>query len=76
MNNFAMITVVFAASAAAQVKTEVPPVVNGAKPVAVEHIKVQGTALEGNLENDAVDRDVSAAQLQRGAHTTPGLANR
>ena len=42
----------------AQVKTEVPPVVAGAKPVTVEHIKIHGTALEGNLEGDAVDRDV------------------
>ena len=30
----------------------------GAKPVAVEHIKVHGVALEGNLENDDVDREV------------------
>jgi enterochelin esterase-like enzyme len=43
---------------AAQVQTDVPPVVAGAKPVAVEHIKVHGAALEGNLEGDAVDRDV------------------
>jgi len=42
----------------AQVQTEVPPAIPGAKPVAVEHIKVHGAALEGNLENDAVDRDV------------------
>ena len=42
----------------AQVQTNVPPVVPGAKPVTVEHIKVHGTALEGNLEGDAVDRDV------------------
>lgn len=42
----------------AQVQTDVPPVVPGAKPVAVEHIKIHGTALEGNLEGDAVDRDV------------------
>ena len=41
----------------AQVQTEVPPVVPGAKPVTVEHIKIHGTALEGNLEGDAVDRD-------------------
>jgi len=41
----------------AQVQTEVPPVVPGAKPVAVEHIKIHGTALVGNLEGDAVDRD-------------------
>ena len=43
---------------AAQVQTDLPPVVPGAKPVMVEHIKVHGTALEGNLEGDAVDRDV------------------
>src|SRR5918911_3339160 len=43
---------------AAQVQTEVPPVVPGAKPVMVEHIKVHGTALEGNLEGNGVDRDV------------------
>jgi S-formylglutathione hydrolase FrmB len=42
----------------AQVQTEVPPVVSGAKPVTVEHIKVHGAALEGNLEKDAADRDV------------------
>src|SRR5437868_6550890 len=42
----------------AQVQTEVPPVVAGAKPVTSEHIKVHGTALERNLEGDAVERDV------------------
>src|ERR1019366_10603530 len=42
---------------AAQVQTQVPPVVPGAKPVTVEHIKIHGAALEGNLERDAVDRD-------------------
>src|SRR5215510_12392030 len=42
----------------AQVKTEVPPAPPGAKPVRVERIKIHGTALEGNLEGDAVDRDV------------------
>ena len=41
-----------------QVQTIVPEPVAGAKPVGVEHIKVHGTALEGNLEGDAVDRDV------------------
>ena len=41
-----------------QVKTEVPPVVPGAKSVTVERIKVHGPALEGNLEGDAVDREV------------------
>ena len=42
----------------AQVQTDVPPVVPGAKAVTVEHIKVHGASLEGNLEGDAVDRDV------------------
>ena len=42
----------------AQLQTEVPAVVPGAKPVAVERIKIHGTALEGNLEGDAVDREV------------------
>ena len=42
----------------AQVETVVPPPVADAKPVTVEHIKVHGKALEGNLEGDAVDRDV------------------
>jgi enterochelin esterase-like enzyme len=42
----------------AQVPTIVPDVVPNAKPVRVERIKVHGTALEGNLEGDAVDRDV------------------
>jgi enterochelin esterase-like enzyme len=43
---------------AGQVETEVPPVVPGAKPVAVERVKVRGKALEGNLEGNAVDRDM------------------
>ena len=47
-----------ALQASAQVQTMVPDPVPGAKPVGVEHIKVHGTALEGNLEGDAVDRDV------------------
>ena len=42
----------------AQVQTDVPPPVPGAKSVTVEHLKVHGAALEGNLEGDAVDRDV------------------
>ena len=41
-----------------QVQTLVPPVVAGAKPVTVEHIHIHGASLEGNLEGDAVDRDV------------------
>lgn len=41
-----------------QVQTIVPDPVPGAKPVTAEHIKIHGTSLEGNLEGDAVDRDV------------------
>jgi hypothetical protein len=44
-------------SAAAQVKTNVPDPVPGARPSMVERIKIHGTSLEGNLEGDAVDRD-------------------
>lgn len=60
MKNHQIVAVLlwFALYAAAQVKTEVPAAVSGAKPVAVDRIKVHGAALEGNLENDAVDRDV------------------
>lgn len=47
-----------ATAASGQVKTNVPDVVAGAKPATVERIKIHGTALEGNLEGDAVDRDV------------------
>jgi S-formylglutathione hydrolase FrmB len=52
------LAVILAVSVAAQVQTEVPPVIPGAKPVQVERIRIHGTALEGNLEGDAVDRDV------------------
>src|SRR5579883_1339827 len=48
----------FGGSLSAQVQTIVPSPVPGAKPVTVEHIKVHGASLEGNLEGDAVDRDV------------------
>jgi len=46
------------AIARAQVATDVPEPVAGAKPVPVEHIKVHGASLEGNLEGNAVERDV------------------
>src|SRR3954454_11373485 len=48
----------YSESVCAQVQTEVPPVVEGAKPVGVERIKIHGASLEGNLEGDAGDRDV------------------
>jgi S-formylglutathione hydrolase FrmB len=47
-----------AGSSLAQVPTDVPPVVPGARPVTVERVTVHGASLEGNLEGDAVDRDV------------------
>ena len=51
-------TLAMAPPLAGQVQTEVPAVVPDAKPFTLEHIKVHGAALEGNLEGDAVDRDV------------------
>ena len=50
--------VVSAPGGAGQVKTNIPPVEAGARPAIVERITVHGKALEGNLENDAVDRPV------------------
>lgn len=41
-----------------QAQTDVPAVIPHAKPAGVEHIKIHGAALEGNLEGEAVDRDV------------------
>ena len=52
------LAVILSAPLAAQVETDVPPPIAGARPVTVEHVKVHGTALEGNLEGDAVDRDL------------------
>lgn len=43
------ITVAVGSWVAAQLQTEVPQVVPGANPAAVEHIKIHGTALEGQL---------------------------
>ena len=48
----------FTAPVSAQMATEVPEVVAGAKPVTLEKITIHGVALEGNLEGDAVDREV------------------
>jgi enterochelin esterase-like enzyme len=55
-----LMTVIVAASGTpviAQLQTPAPPVVPGAKPAVVEHIKIHGESLEGNLEGDAVERD-------------------
>jgi S-formylglutathione hydrolase FrmB len=52
------ITLAAAGSSLAQVRTDVPPAVAGARPVTVERVLVHGASLEGNLEGDAVDRQV------------------
>jgi hypothetical protein len=52
------LSTILSAQLPAQVQTEVPAVIPSAKPVTVEHIKVHGASLEGNLEGEAVDRDV------------------
>lgn len=54
----ALATLLVNSHAWGQVATDVPQPVPGAMPVTVDHIRVHGTALEGNLEGDAVDRDV------------------
>ncbi len=54
----ALFVLAFAGGATAQVKNNVPDVVPGARPATLEHIKVHGASLEGNLEGDAADRDV------------------
>jgi hypothetical protein len=53
----ALAATVGALAAVAQVKTNVPDVVAGARLAIVERITIHGKALEGNLEGDAVDRD-------------------
>jgi S-formylglutathione hydrolase FrmB len=53
-----LLAVLKSSSAFSQAPTDAPPVVPGAKSAVVEHIKIHGAALAGNLEGDAVDRDV------------------
>jgi enterochelin esterase-like enzyme len=52
------LTLALILSASAQVKTETPPAVPGAKPITAERIKVHGAVLEGNLEGNSADREV------------------
>jgi len=47
-----------AQGALAQMQTEVPPVVPGAKPLIVQRAKVHSDAIAGNLEGLSPDRDV------------------
>lgn len=58
IGTIAAVLMAVAPPAFAQAVTNAPPVVAGARPVTVEHIKVHAPTLEGNLEGDAVDRDV------------------
>ena len=58
LGSLLMLCTLSIANLAAQVQTNVPAPVPGAQPVKVEHITIHGTALEGNLEGDAVDREV------------------
>lgn len=51
------LSAVLALPATGEVGTNRPDPVPGARTARVEHIKIHGTALEGNLEGDAVDRD-------------------
>jgi enterochelin esterase-like enzyme len=44
--------------ARAQMKTEAPPLVPGAKPVIVQHIKIHSPAIAGNLQGISPERDV------------------
>ena len=53
-----LLILVAARPGVAQVATEAPAAVAGARPVTVERIRIHGAALEGNLEGNAVDRDV------------------
>jgi len=45
-------------TALAQMSTEAPPVVPGARPVTLESIKIHASSVEGNLEGNAVEREV------------------
>ena len=54
----------------AQVQTVVPPVVAGAKPVTLDRVKIHGASLEGNLEGDAVDRELLVFLPSSYAHDT------
>ena len=53
-----LLAVLLSQQLAAQVTTDVPAAVPNAKRVTMEHIRVHGAALEGNLEGDLTDRDV------------------
>lgn len=53
-----LFAVLAVSSVTAQVQTTVPPVVEGAKPVTLERIKVHSASIDGNLMGESADRDV------------------
>jgi S-formylglutathione hydrolase FrmB len=52
-----LVGAIFSGSLLAQVQTDVPAIVEGAKPVAVEQVTIHGDSLVGNLEGDSVERE-------------------
>ena len=58
-------------AAIAQVKTDLPPVVQGAKSAVIERVKVHSPSVEGNLEGNSADRDVIVV-LPPGYRANPG----
>jgi S-formylglutathione hydrolase FrmB len=55
---FLALFVWFSIPASAQVETEQPPLVEGARPVVIERIRVHSPSVEGNLEGNSADREV------------------
>jgi S-formylglutathione hydrolase FrmB len=59
---FALLAMVLTGSSAgvarAQMKTEVPPAVAGARAVIVQHLRIHSPAIAGNLEGVSADREV------------------
>lgn len=53
-----LLTAALAAPVSAQMQTEAPPVVPDARPVALDAIKIHAAAVEGNLEGNAVEREL------------------
>jgi len=53
-----LLSVLSAGWAQAQMQTEAPAPVAGARPVTLESIKIHASSIEGNLEGNAVERDV------------------
>ncbi len=68
---FVLAVTAMGAPALAQVKTDLPAVVVGAKPAVIERIKVHSPSVAGNLEGNSADRDVIVV-LPPGYRADPG----